>query len=442
MHKIIQRPRASSRGRPLNSSVRRTRCHGTETSTRVLRFLISLGLASTLSIASATDSPSFADLLRGAQASAPLLLEQAANVRAAAADVRQSQTWLNPTLAVTAEDLGAPKQSGSNQRQDTYTVTQVFEVGGKRGARVTAERKKAAITEARERQTRVAYAGELAIAYATAEAMQHRKEVADAEASRAEDDLRAAQALVQAGREAQLRLAQAQASVAAAQADVQAASAAFTSAMERLTALVGATEPLTRIIHSLLAAATPTPATDWDVTATPALSTAVAERDALSAQVRIEEKRWLPDVGVSLGMRKYGWTDDKAATVGLSATIPLFDRNKAGIDAARERANGASQRVEAARLDAIATHRSAIAQVRASDLRVRAAEQGELAATEAYRLGRLGYDAGKASLLELLAIRRALAEAQQRTIDARFERIRAIATLSTAEGRIAFGETQ
>ncbi|QYG04372.1 TolC family protein [Massilia sp. NP310] len=442
MHKYIQGPCASSRGRSLNSSVRRARCHGTETNTRVLRLLISLCLASTLSVASAADSPSFGDLLRQAQASAPLLLEQAANVRAAAADVRQSQTWLNPTLTATAEDLGAPKQGGSSQRQDTYTVTQVFEVGGKRNARVTAERKKAMTAGARERQARVAYAAELAIVYATAEAMQRRKEVADAEAARAEDDLRAAQALVKAGREAQLRLVQAQASLAAAQSDVLAASAASTSALARLTALVGATEPLTRITHPLLSATAPTPASAWNAADTPALATAVAEREALTAQVRIEEKRWLPDIGVSLGMRRYGWTDEKAATVGLSATIPLFDRNKAGINAARERVEGASQRVEAARLEAIATHGSATAQVLASDMRVRALEQGELAATEAYRLGRLAYDAGKASLLELLAIRRALAESQQRTIEARLERIRAIATLSTAEGRIAFGDTQ
>lgn len=442
MHKSIQRPHASSCGRSLDLSVQRTRCFGTDQGARYLRLFISISLASAFSMASAADSPSFGALLRQAQSNAPLLLEQAANVRAAAADVRQSQAWLNPTLSATAEDLGAPRQGGVSQRQDTYTVTQLFEIGGKRGARIAAERGRAATAVARERQTRVVYAAELAVAYATAEAMQGRSEVAEAEVRRAQDDLRAAQALVQAGREAQLRLAQAQASLAAAQAEVQAATAAASAALERLTALVGATEPLTRIVHPLLSIAAPTPTSGWDPTASPALATAVAERDALAAQVSVEQKRWLPDVGVSVGMRKYGWTDDKAATIGISATIPLFDRNKAGIDAARERAGGAAQRVEAARLDAVATHRAALAQVRASELRVSAAEQGEQAATEAYRLGRLGYDAGKASLLELLAIRRALAEAQQRTLDARLERIRAIATLSTAEGRIAFGEAQ
>jgi cobalt-zinc-cadmium efflux system outer membrane protein len=97
-------------------------------------------------------------------------------------------------------------------------------------------------------------------------------------------------------------------------------------------------------------------------------------------------------------------------------------------------------RVEAARLDAVASRRSALAQVTAAEQRLTATEEGEAAALEAYRLGRIGYDAGKTPLLELLAIRRALSEAQERTIDARLARVRALAALSVAEGRIVFGE--
>jgi cobalt-zinc-cadmium efflux system outer membrane protein len=140
-------------------------------------------------------------------------------------------------------------------------------------------------------------------------------------------------------------------------------------------------------------------------------------------------------------MRKFGWSSEKAATVGLSATIPLFDRNQAGVDAAKERATSATMRLEAARLDAVALHRSATAQVQASERRLLAAQQGEAAASEAYRLGRVGYDAGKTALVELLAIRRALSEATALTIEARLARVRALATLSLAEGRNVFGET-
>ena len=96
--------------------------------------------------------------------------------------------------------------------------------------------------------------------------------------------------------------------------------------------------------------------------------------------------------------------------------------------------------LEAVRLETMAVRRSAMVQVQASERRLEAAEQGEAAASEAYRLGRIGYDSGKTALLELLAIRRALSEAQASTIDAHLSRVRALATLSLAEGRNVFGE--
>ncbi|MES2316724.1 MAG: TolC family protein [Pseudomonadota bacterium] len=440
MHKISVRSRASSRGRPADATVRQ---RITAIGLRPFhRAILALSLISALSPTQAAETPSFAALLRQAQTAAPQLIEQGANVRAAGAEVRQAGAWLNPTLSATTENLGAPTSGGVSQRQDTYAVTQVFEVGGKRAARIEAEQRKFDAAEARGRQVRLAFVGQLALAYGTAEAMQQRKEVADAESARADDDLRAAQALVKAGREAELRVAQARASAAAAHAAVQTAAADATEALGRLSALVGATEPFTHIDHPFLSTVAATPAqAGWTPDRAPALASAAAERDAITAQVRMEQKKVMPDVGVSVGMRRFGWSSEKAVTIGISASIPLFDRNQAGVEAARERAAGAAMRVDAARLEALALHRSAVAQVLASDKRLQAAEQGEAAAADAYRLGRVGYEAGKTALVELLAIRRALSEAKALLIEARLAGVRALATLSMAEGRNVFGET-
>lgn len=381
-------------------------------------------LVCTLPLRAGAETPALPALLQLAQTRSPQLLEQAANTRAAAADAQQAKAWSNPALSITAENLGGPTSGGVSQRQDTYTLTQVVELGGKRAARIEAETRKADAAGMRERHVRVQYANELALAYATAEAMQLRQEVAAAEVIRAQEDLRAAQALVRAGREADLRVAQAQASVAAAQAAAQSASAAAMEALERLSAMAGVSEPFTRIDHPFLASASGAAGrADWAPEQSPQLASAIAEREVAQAQSRIEEKRWMPDVGVSVGVRKFGWSSENAAVVGVTLNVPLFDRNQSGITAAKERAAGAAQRVEAARLDAMA-------------------QQSETAATEAYRLARIGYDAGKTALVELLATRRALSEARLLTIDAQLARVRAIAILSLAEGRTAFGESQ
>ena len=66
--------------------------------------------------------------------------------------------------------------------------------------------------------------------------------------------------------------------------------------------------------------------------------------------------------------------------------------------------------------------------------------QGESFATQAYRLGRIGYSAGKTGLLELLSIRRALTDAKLLTVEAHLARIRALALLSIVDGRMVFGD--
>jgi len=390
----------------------------------------------------AEEAPTYAELLRRSVDRAPALLEQAANLRAARAEARQAHAWLNPSVGVEVENLGAPRAAGdASQRQTTLSVTQPFEIGGKRGARIAAGESNVRAAEARGRQAQIDYAAELAIAYATAEAAQLREQLAREDQTRAEEDLRAADALVRAGKEAQLRLEQARASVAAATAVGEAATADRIEALENLSALAGVADTYTSVAPSLLVA-TPirSPMVGPQVGDAPAVAAAAAERDALAAQVRIERSRPIPDIGLSAGLRRFGGVGDTAFVVGVSATIPLFDRNRGNIAAAEERRTAAEARLEAVRLRANAARRSAQAQLTAADGRLKAATAGENASAEAYRLSRIGYDAGKASLVELLISRRALSDARALTVDARLARVRAEAALAQADGRLAFGD--
>lgn len=405
-----------------------------------LLFLLAATAAATIR---AEEVPPYQELLQQSLSSAPILQQQEAYVRAARAEADQARLWLNPSVSASYENIDAPKSGGVSQRQDTFTVTQPFEIGGKRAARIEVGDRNLAAADARNRHSQINYSAELALAYATAEAAQIRRSLASEELTRANDDLRIARVQVKAGREAELRVAQALASFSAAQAAEETAKADQTEALERLSALVGVKSTYTIIAHSFLNSL---PAyrstTARNEEEAPAIISAAAERDALEAQVRVEEKRWIPDLGLNVGKRKYAWSDDGGLVVGISATIPLFDQNRHGVDAARARASAAEARLEASRLETVAARRSALAQVAASEKRLAAAIQGEGAAAEAYRLGRIGYDAGKNSLLELLVIRRALTDAKLSTIDARLAQVRALASLSKVDGQMLFGESK
>ncbi len=391
--------------------------------------------------AHAADAPPFGALLTQALADSPVLLEQQAEVSAASADAVQAKAWPNPKLDALAENLSAPQSGGQSQRQSTYSLTQPLDAFGLRGARAQVAERQLRVAEARRRQTQVAFAAELAVAYASVEAAQARKLLAKEDLDRASEDHRATRAQVLAGKEADIRRAQASASVAAAQAASLAADVEVSQALDRLSMLAGASAPYTGISGALLNMASPL--VDHAGTASgdaPFVATALAEREALEAQALVEQKKALPEVDVSAGVRRYGWSSQSGYLLGVSASIPIFDRNDSGVAAARQRIAAADARVTSARLQADATRRSAQAQVTAAELRLVAATEGEKAASEAYRLGRIGYESGKTALVELLAIRRALSEAKGLTIDAQLARVRALAALAQADGKLAFGE--
>lgn len=401
------------------------------------RIALLLALTGSTSV-HAVDAPPYADLLSQALQASPVLLERQAEVEAASADAAQAKAWTNPRVEAVAENLGAPQSGGQSQRQDTYTLTQPLEVMGQRQARVQASESLTRVAQARRYQARVTFAAELAVAHATVEAAQARKALAQEDMGRANEDLRAARAQVQAGKEADIRLAQARASLSTAQAAAQAADADVAQALAQLSALVGVHTPYTGVRGALLSATqSKTGKAPQDA---PAVLTAQAEREALEAQAGVEQKKWLPEIDLSAGVRRYAWSSQSGYVLGVSASIPLFDRNDSGVAAARQRIAAADARLTAARLQADAMRQSAQAQATAAEQRLAAASEGEKAASEAYRLGRIGYESGKTSLIELLSIRRALSEAKGLTIDAQLARVRALAALAQADGQLAFEE--
>lgn len=389
----------------------------------------SLGACSAL----AAPAPPFPDLLQQSQATSPRLLEAAASVRAVQGQAEQATAFPNPNLGVTVEDIGR-KDGGISQRQNTYSLSQPFEFGGKRGARIGVGQAELAAAQARQRQALADFGYDLVVAYATAEAAQARLTVLADDLARAREDLRAARALVDAGKEADLRAVQAQAAAATAEAELAGSRADLAEALARLTSLAGSPEPFTEVPATLLSEGLGNAPADRS-TAPPSVAAAQADRDAAARRVRVERTRAIPDVTVSVGARTYEDSSQTAVVVGVSAPLPLFDRNRGALKTAGAQLAAADARLRGATLDAEGGWRTAVAQADAGTARLAAAEQAAQAAREGYRLARIGYEAGKSSLLELSAARRGLTEAELARLSAQLARVRAEAQVARLSGR-------
>jgi cobalt-zinc-cadmium efflux system outer membrane protein len=304
--------------------------------------------------ASAEPVPSFPELLRQAQGAAPLLAEGEANVRAVQGRADQVGVRPNPVVALEVENFaGSRPYGGLGQSQTTLSASQTLELGGKRDARLAAGRAQVEAAQAQRRQASADFAYQLALAYVAAEVAQARVALLTQDMDRAQDDLRVAKALVNAGREAELRSVQAQAAVTAVRADIEGARADAQEALGRLSAMVASPSPYTKVGPSLLARAAtlklPDPAPP---TASTVVAAAQAERDAAARRVNVERTRAVPDVTLSLGVRRLEGEGATALVGGISAPLPLFDRNRGSVSAARAELDAADARLRAARLDA------------------------------------------------------------------------------------------
>lgn len=388
----------------------------------------------------ADPAPAFEILLQQVGAS-PTTVEADALRDAAEARVRQARVWPNPTLALDVENaFGNGPFQGFGNAETTLGVTQDLELWGRRGARVDAARAEAGTAALRRDLAVVDAAGRLALVYAEAEAAERRFDLAEEALSVTLADARAALTLVEEGREPMVRALQGESEAATARAALDEARAERDAAFARLTAVAMLPTPVTAIEASLIDQVPPVAlASDG---ATPVVRVAEAERDAAERRIAIERIQSRPDVSASVGVRRYEAEDATALTLGLSLPLPLFDRNRGNIDAAQAEFRAAEARLLNARQEAQADRDAAKARLSASASRVSATDAGVTAAQEAYRLSRIGFDAGRISQLELRSSRGALILARNTAVDARLARVRAEIDLARLQGRAPFGAVQ
>ena len=386
-------------------------------------------------------APPFAQLLRDAQTT-PRVRVLDAEIARARGVAEQARARPNPTVSVYAENFaGDTLRNASNQQQTTFQIDQPIELGGKRSARIAAGEAGIVLAQARTRDGRLLYATELARAYAGAELAERRISIAEDQVEAATQDLKVAQALVGAGKEARLRQLQAETDLNTLRADLETVRAQKTVALARLSALAGVPIPFTGVSESLVGRLNARPATGpIDPMQATTVKVAEAERDAAARAVTLQQRLAIPNVTAQLGVRQLRVASGPAIVAGIGIPLPLFDRNRGNISAAQADLQGAEARAAIARLDAETGSRAALALVEAADQRAVAAERTLATAEEAYRLARVAYEAGKSPLIELLAARRNLGATRVVLLDAVSARIDARANLARLQGLTITGE--
>lgn len=386
-------------------------------------------------------APPFAQLLRQAR-EAPRIAALDADVAQARGLAEQARARPNPSINLYGENFaGDLRTNARDQQQTTFQIDQPIELGGKRAARIAAGDAGMAVAQARSREGRVAFATELARAYAAAEIADRRIALAEDEVEEATDVLKVSRALVAAGKEARLRQVQAETELHTMESDLEVARAQRVGALARLAAMAGSPRPYTALAESLIDRMDARPASGpVDPMQSAAVKLAQAEREAAARAVTVQQRRATPDITAQLGVRQLRVANGPAIVAGVTIPLPVFDRNRGNIAAAQAELRGMEARAAATRLEAEAGTHAARAQIDAADARATAAKRTLATAEEAYRLARIAYEAGKAPLIELLSARHNLGAARGVILDADIARFDARATLARLAGLSITGE--
>lgn len=371
----------------------------------------------------------------------PGLAAKRAHFRALAAEAQQATALPNPSFEVAAEDviLAGPNDGFSADTvQITGTLSQPIELGGKRDARssVAAHRRDAAGWAYEAERLRVYR--ETTAAFVELLAAQRRRTNALEMVKLARETVEVLQTKAGAGKVTPLEVKRSRVTLILAGIEEEKASRALEQAQLELAAFWG--RSTASFDSALGGVAIPTTLPELD-----ALQSQLAEHPQnrqqqaavaqMQAQIKWERSRAIPDLNIDVGYRWINETQASAVVAGIGLPLPLFDANRAQLEAARHHADSAERQAAATRLRLERQLQASHQRLRAAHFEVRALSSEVLGeARESFESVRAGYRLGRFGYLDLLDAQRTLFEAVQRAVEARAAFFKAAAEVEALTG--------
>jgi len=340
---------------------------------------------------------------------------QASSYELKAADARITQAGLrpNPEASLEIDGLAARGIAASrDERQATLSLSQVLELGEKRGRRVVVagfDRDLAGI-EQQARQLDVL--AEVTRRFIDLVAAQERVVLARETSQLTERTAKAIAARVAAARTPEAELSRAQIALTRARADERQAESMLRGARRSLVAMWGETRPELESARADLLTLEPLDSFESlqdRLDRSPEVTRFASEARLRDAEVRLAQSQARPNLTVGVGLRRFQATGDVGLTAGFSMALPLFDRNQGAIAAAQVRRRQTRAQEQATRIR-LQAQLFALYQQLLSSRDLLATLQGEALpqARVALDQTQAGYERGRFSYLELGAAQQEL----------------------------------
>lgn len=377
-------------------------------------------------------------LQRAAHANPKLFIAER-DIAIAEARRLQAGTRPNPQASLEIDNaFGTGDYRWLRSAEATLQFSQVFELGGKRAARVAVAQSDYNAQTYQRAAVRLELLSETTNAFIAIAGAQRRLQVLDRQLQALDRLSPMLQRRVDAGASSPADVGRAQVAIDFARIDRDRARTAINSAKRDLAAFMGLTLPDFGGVAGELGRVARPPAFQTILQAiesNPQLVRWTAIRAQRDAELFAARLKVIPDLQVSLGLRHYRDTGDAAIRLGASVPIPVWDRNRGGIQEAQENASKTEGERNLARLTLIATagraHDTMMGALQELDTLRRAVipnTRKVLAAVDE------SYGQGRLTLLDLLEAHRAVAEAELREVEALVSFHTSVATIEGLTG--------
>ena len=357
----------------------------------------------------------------------PDLRASALELDAMQAATSQAEALPNPELSALLED------TRRETRTTTWQVNQPIELGGKRAARTRLAQSTLQQAELDLKAKRAQVRAQLFAAFQGLAVAQEKLRLADELSGLASRAREAAAKRVAAGKASPVEEIKAKVAEAQARSALAGVRSEWRVARQHLTMSLG--DPGLRFgqVDAHLERL-PTLAA-WSgiedrIAASPALSRARQEIQRRQALTEVERAKAVPDMTLSLGIKRDEQLGRNQPLLGVSFTLPLFDRNQGALLEAKRREDKAGAEQDAMQATLTAQTFEAFEQLTAALAMVHALREEVLpGARSALAAATRGYEAGKFNFMDVLDAQRTLFDTENQALDATAQAFRADARL-------------
>lgn len=404
---------------------------------------LSAALAQTAVSLSATDQPylepvtslTLDEAIRLALEHSPTVAAARREIEATEGQILQGSLRPNPDIAYAAEDMRHASRSSTAQ------LDIPIETAGKREARIEAAQRGriVAVSDLGSAQLRLRTA--VTAAFFDVLAAQELTALAKQTVLLAQRATDIASKRVTAGKvspveETRARVAEAGVRVSLLQAESQ-----LRNARHRLSGLWGNPEPRFTEVSGELDRLMASP--DLDVVqrrlaASPLLERAQRELERRRSLVSLEQRRAVPDVSFSVGMKRQETLSGDQVLVGVKVPLPVFNRNQGNLLEALRREDKAREELRAVRVSLSSEALQALERVGARRDEVELLRRDLVpGAQSAYEAATIGFENGKFSFLEVLDAQRTYFSAKSQYLTALAAFHRAQTELESLLGQVS-----